>query len=97
MCDAAFAFFALTFGFSRIYLYPRHVLFSVVAYAEKFPFFLCFLGLLAALQVLHIIWFGTIAKMVYSALTSGKVEKDARSDSEEEETAPVEDKNKKKD
>lgn len=48
--------------------------------------------LLYLLQIMHIIWFYMICRMAYKGLTTGKVDKDDRSESSEGD----EDENKKK-
>ncbi len=43
-----------------------------------------FSGLLIVLQILHIFWFYTIAKMIFKLVTTG-IEKDERSDDDDDE------------
>ncbi len=87
--DSLFGVFALTFFVTRLVLYPRYILYSVIV--EGVEHFGCefggcyvFIGLLCALQCLHIFWFYLICKMIYRIATTG-IEKDERSDDEEEE------------
>ena len=47
-----------------------------------FPAYYLFNILLYILQILHIIWFYVIIKIAYKSLTTGKVDKDDRSESE---------------
>jgi ceramide synthetase len=83
-----FVTFTLTFVVTRLVLYPRYILYSVII--EGYAVFGCewggcyvFIGLLVALQCLHIFWFWLVLK-VCMQLFSGKIEKDERSDDEEE-------------
>ena len=82
LCDSFFALFAFTFAYSRLYVFPAYVLYSFFVDTDMYPLLAILLLMLSALQVLHIFWFSTIAKMVYKALVTGKVEKDDRSESE---------------
>jgi ceramide synthetase len=87
--DIIFGIFMVTFFVTRLVIYPRQVLMSL--FIEGIDYFGCnflgcyvFLGLLVALQCLHIFWFYLIARMAYGLLVVGKVEKDVRSDDEGE-------------
>lgn len=87
-CDTLFAMFAVSFFVTRLVLFPRNVLYSVLvegpnALGSDFPGFLVFVGLLLVLQLLHVFWFYLIARMVVKLFTGG-IEKDIRSDDDEE-------------
>jgi ceramide synthetase len=84
--DALFVVFAVVFFLTRIVIYPYRVLYSslfeghvIIGFAN---IYYAYNGLLIALQVLHIIWFYMILRMVYGYLISGTAEKDDRSESE---------------
>ena len=49
-----------------------------------FSSWLAFNTLLYCLQVMHVIWFYMILRVAYRAILNGKVEKDDRSESNEE-------------
>ncbi len=87
-CDTLFAIFALTFLVTRLILYPRYLVYSLVYESPVmlggvWPGYWTFAGLLVVLQCLHVFWFYLILRMVYSLLSTG-IEKDVRSDDEEE-------------
>lgn len=89
MCDILFACFAIIFFVTRLLLYPRYILYSVIVEAPTFfdtnwIGYYVFASLLLILQILHIFWFSTIAIMIYKLLKSGGVEKDERSDDDED-------------
>jgi hypothetical protein len=86
--DCMFGIFALSFFITRLIIYPRYLVYSLLFEA---PIFLgywngyWFLGiLLVILQCLHVFWFYLILRMVYKILIVGEVEKDERSDDEED-------------
>jgi len=88
-CDITFTTFAITFFVTRLMIYPRYVLYATIV--EGVEHFGCefggcyvFIGLLSTLQILHIYWFYLISRMLYRIVTTG-IEKDERSDDEEEE------------
>ena len=87
--DGIFAVFMITFFLTRLVWYPKRVMHSLLT--EGWEIYGCewsgcyfFLGLLGSLQVLHIFWFSLIARMTYRLLIVGEVEKDVRSDDEED-------------
>ena len=87
-CDVFFACFAVTFLVTRLVVYPRYIIFSVFFEAPNhfgvnWAGFWVFSMLLVVLQLLHVCWFYLIAKMIYRLLSTG-IEKDERSDDEEE-------------
>ncbi len=86
--DPLFAVFAVTFFVTRLVFFPKNILYSV--FADGYGTFDCdwfgcstFIGLLFALQFLHVFWFYLIARMVYK-LAMGTMQDDERSDNEEE-------------
>ncbi len=88
MMDILFACFAIIFFVTRLVLYPRYILYSVIVEAPTFfdtnwIGYYVFASLLMILQLLHIFWFSTIATMIYKLVTSG-IEKDERSDDDED-------------
>ena len=87
-CDSIFAAFAVVFLITRLILYPRFIIYSVFFeapnhFGTNWAGFWVFSVLLVILQVLHIFWFYLIAKMLWTLLSTG-VEKDERSDDEED-------------
>ena len=87
--DALFAVFMITFFVTRLVIFPKHVLYSLLT--EGWEIYGCewagcyfFLGLLGSLQCLHVFWFSLIARMTYRLLIVGQVEGDVRSDDEDD-------------
>jgi hypothetical protein len=84
-CDTLFAFFAISFFITRLILYPRYLVYSLLYEAPEimgpWPGYPLFVGLLMVLQGLHIFWFYLILKMIPSLLSTG-IQKDERSDDE---------------
>lgn len=86
--DTLFGAFAITFFVTRLYFYPRMVLYptlfeSVLEFGRNWAGYYVFNGLLLALQALHIFWFYLISRMIYKLIVNGGVEKDERSDDDE--------------
>eukprot|EP01041_Mallomonas_annulata_P001469 gene1469-2828_t len=89
ICDILFAMFAITFFITRLILYPRVILYGIMVVgpsilSPNFPGYVMWLGLLTGLQCLHIFWFYLIARMIIKLFAIGTVEKDIRSDDEDE-------------
>lgn len=89
VCDSLFAVFAVTFFVSRLVVYPRYLVYSQVVEAPAlwggvWPGYWYFAVLLCSLQCLHVFWFYLICRMIRSLLTTG-IEKDTRSDDEDDE------------
>eukprot|EP00286_Rhodomonas_abbreviata_P019320 CAMPEP_0181294894 /NCGR_PEP_ID=MMETSP1101-20121128/3850_1 /TAXON_ID=46948 /ORGANISM="Rhodomonas abbreviata, Strain Caron Lab Isolate" /LENGTH=307 /DNA_ID=CAMNT_0023399595 /DNA_START=315 /DNA_END=1238 /DNA_ORIENTATION=+ len=87
--DILFGVFAVTFFVTRLVLYPRYILYSVIVegvatFGCEFGGCFIFIGLLCALQCLHIFWFYLIMRMVFKLIANGGIEKDERSDDEED-------------
>ena len=85
--DIIFAIFMIVFFISRLIIYPKHIMYSIIT--EGIEYFGCefggcyvWIGLLGALQLLHIFWFYLIARMAYGLIFVGSIEKDVRSDDE---------------
>jgi len=86
-CDGLFAAFALTFFVTRLVLYPRYLVYSLLYEAPAilggtWPGYWVFATLLVVLQLLHVFWFYLIMRMIVGLLSQGNVEKDVRSDDE---------------
>lgn len=85
--DALFVCFAVSFFVTRLVIYPRYLLYSVVIASPQmlgmWPGYWFFAILLCSLQVLHVFWFYLIARMAYRIMLVGEVEKDVRSDDDE--------------
>ena len=93
LTDVIFATVAIIFFITRLVIYPRYIVSSVLFEAPHFfgtdwMGYWIFAGLLITLQCLHVFWFYLIAKMIYKLLTEG-IEKDERSDDEDEEEEPI--------
>ncbi|CAM9605542.1 unnamed protein product, partial [Phaeothamnion confervicola] len=83
--DGVFFLFAATFVMTRLYLYPKYIIYTTsvlllrhIGWCNTIYFYNALLG---GLQLLHIFWAGLIFRMVYLFLVKG-VEKDVRSDTD---------------
>ena len=103
--DFLFVCFSLSFLITRLVIYPRFLLYSVVIESPHilgmWSGYWYFAILLCSLQVLHVFWFYLILKMAYRIMIVGEVEKDVRSEDdelpeEEKETSSVDKKSDKK-
>lgn len=90
VCDVLFGIFAVVFFVTRLIIYPRYMLWSLISEAPIYvpsggtwPGYWVFVGLLGILQLLHISWFYSICVMIHRLVTTG-IEKDVRSDDEDE-------------
>lgn len=88
LTDVFFATFAVIFFITRLIIYPRFIVSSVLFEAPLFfgtdwIGFWIFAGLLIILQCLHVFWFYLIGRMIYRLVTTG-IDKDERSDDEDE-------------
>jgi TLC domain len=85
VCDSLFAVFAVAFFVTRLVIYPRYLVYSLLYEAPEvmgmWGGWWVFAILLSVLQCLHVFWFALIVKMIYRLLTTG-IEKDERSDDE---------------
>jgi ceramide synthetase len=86
-CDILFGIFAISFFITRLILYPRYMVWSLVYEAPLklggyWLGYYAFAGLLILLQILHIFWFYLIVRMIYKLITTG-IDKDVRSDDED--------------
>ncbi|KAM6464529.1 ceramide synthase 4-like [Liasis olivaceus] len=85
-CDTLFITFSVVFLFTHLVIFPYKILYNTCYYfTELFqPFFgyYFFNALLIILQLLDPFWLSFIIRMIYRFLIDGKMEKDARSDSE---------------
>ena len=92
VCDTLFALFAVSFAVTRLILYPRYLLYSLLYEAPAilgiWPGYPVFAVLLLVLQGLHIFWFYLILRMIPSLLSTG-IQKDERSDDEMETVKPT--------
>ncbi|XP_046847204.1 ceramide synthase 6-like [Xenia sp. Carnegie-2017] len=88
-CDVLFALFAIIFCISRLVIYPGWILNTVLFEAREivghFNSWYPFVILLSLLQILHFFWAFFVVRVVYTSIVEGKVDGDARSDSEESE------------
>ena len=92
VCDVMFALFAITFFVTRLVFFPRFVIYDVlfvspITFNNDWFGYWTFAGLLITLECLHIFWFYLVMRMVWRLLTTG-IEKDERSDDEEEVPEP---------
>ena len=102
MTDILFLGFAIVFFLSRLVYFPFYIIHSafttpldIIPHDDGIVTIPVFHGLLLVLQVLHIFWFSLIVKLLVKVMASGKVEKDERSDDEQEIDDCIEEKDKK--
>lgn len=90
LTDCIFGLFVISFAVTRLVLYPQLVYSLIVESPRIFggvwTGYYWYAGLLLGLQGLHVFWFCLILRMIYKLFLSGKVEKDVRSDDDEEVT-----------
>lgn len=84
--DPIFGVFTLVWIVTRLYLYPTRILNSVLYQnsVTKFPSYHALTILLCSLQVMHIIWFWMILRVIHRAIFQGVIEDDRSSYGEEE-------------
>ncbi|KAG1671834.1 Ceramide synthase 5 [Nymphon striatum] len=94
LCNTLFAIFTIVWIISRLGVYPYVILYaSLIEGGEivfegrdyNYPAYWLFNALLCTLQCLHIVWTFFIMRVLISALSVGKVVKDQRSDSSDNE------------
>lgn len=85
--DVLFAIFAISFFVLRLVIYPKLAVYSMIVESKEmlgdWIGYYIISALLSILVCLHVFWFTLICRMIYRLLTSG-IEKDERSDDEEE-------------
>merc|ERR1719383_459209 len=90
LCDILFVIFTLSWAGTRLYVYPfyvvRSVLFECRQVTGSFYSWYGFVVFLLTLQAMHIMWFAMILRVLYTAIATGEVKKDSRSDSEGDST-----------
>ncbi|KAJ7498975.1 longevity-assurance protein [Mycena latifolia] len=105
VCDSLFAWFLVSWFVTRHVLFtlviistytdlPRLVPFEWSPHLGRFlsrEYWIIFCACLTALQILQIIWFGTICRIAWRVVTSGEGASDDRSDEEGEELADKKD------
>ncbi|KAJ3343863.1 hypothetical protein HDU93_005146 [Gonapodya sp. JEL0774] len=92
VADGLFLNFAVTFIYTRVWLYPRYVLTTVWLYGPRtFPdgspaewLFYIVCAALLALLALHIFWAWLILVMIVKAVREGNVEGDVRDEMEDD-------------
>uniref|UniRef100_F7CKQ0 Ceramide synthase 4-like n=1 Tax=Monodelphis domestica TaxID=13616 RepID=F7CKQ0_MONDO len=90
-CDMIFIIFSMTFFITRLIVFPYKVLYSTYysSMVNHEPFFGYYFtnGLLMILQALHVFWSYLILCMLFRYVNCGTMEKDVRSDVEEQDTS----------
>lgn len=90
ICDLFFGLFTLLWLLTRLIIFPFFILKCalfdapqiVSRYGEKPHIYYVLNTMMCTLQILHIIWFYFILKILYGALVKGHVQKDSRSETE---------------
>ena len=84
-CNIIFGFFVITWVITRLYLYPVYILYNALIERTEIlgmvPVYYIFNVFMIALQILHVMWTYFILRVGIRASKSGKIEKDARSES----------------
>jgi ceramide synthetase len=86
--DILFACFAISFFVTRLVIFPRYLVYSLLVEAPRimgmWNGYWIFAFLLIGLQCLHIFWFGLIVRMAIKLFAAGGgIEKDVRSDDDD--------------
>ncbi|KAJ7228716.1 longevity-assurance protein [Mycena pura] len=84
VCDSLFAFFVVSWFITRHVIFIP-ILISVWREVPKLverEYFWLFFGSLTALQIIQLIWFGTICRVVWKVVTTSEGASDVRSDEE---------------
>ncbi|CAH1788305.1 unnamed protein product [Owenia fusiformis] len=96
-CDALFVVFTVMWFITRLCIFPFKLIYTVGIESPMiigmYNAMYLYVFLLMALQVLHVIWFYMICRMVYFYVITGKVQKDDRSSSEGEQSEEEENDN----
>ena len=84
-CNVMFAIFVFTWIYTRLYIYPKYVVYTTVYESAEIvgiaPVYYVMNAFMILLLVLHVIWTFYIIKALKKALKgSGNIEKDERSD-----------------
>eukprot|EP01102_Stenamoeba_stenopodia_P018983 TRINITY_DN7049_c0_g1_i2.p1 TRINITY_DN7049_c0_g1~~TRINITY_DN7049_c0_g1_i2.p1 ORF type:complete len:314 (+),score=32.79 TRINITY_DN7049_c0_g1_i2:125-1066(+) len=85
-----FVLFATSFFICRLILFPYRTIWSIITegpYLVDEPIWIHYytsLPLLGALQVMNVMWFLLILRMIFQGMKKGKMDKDIRSDSDED-------------
>ncbi|XP_067649176.1 ceramide synthase 2-like [Haliotis asinina] len=92
LCEVLFFIFIVIWVYCRLYLYPFRILkttyFEVHDYIAVGTCFWLFNFMLAALQVLHIVWTCFILRVIVIKVTKGSIERDIRSDTSDMDDIP---------
>ena len=85
--DALFTIFAVSFAVTRLYIYPRYLVYSLVyeapAILGMWSGYWLFATMLVGLQCLHVFWFALILKMVWKLVWAGNCGSDVRESDDE--------------
>lgn len=88
ICEIFFAIFSFVWIASRCFVYPLWVLnasaVEIHDYVTTFPAYWFFNGMLFVLQILHFMWTFLILRIFVQIFQTGTVQKDERSDTEDE-------------
>ncbi|XP_023931178.1 ceramide synthase 6 [Lingula anatina] len=88
LCDFLFVGFALVWLITRLIIFPTRIihtfLFESTVIMGWYPSMQVFIAAVVVLQLLHFYWSYLISRVIYNSLALGKVEKDERSESEEQ-------------
>ena len=90
LANYVFIVFAFTFLFTRLYIYPFYLLHTLIVkltwYFKPYPWHYIRSAFVVTLLILHILWSYMILKMVAKIFTKGPIDRDERSDTEDEGT-----------
>ena len=86
--DSTFSVFAVSFAITRLYIYPRYLVYSLLYEAPEimgmWSGYWLFATMLTGLQFLHVFWFILILRMVWKLIFVGECGQDVRESDEED-------------
>jgi hypothetical protein len=80
LADAAFVTFALVFVYTRVYMFPRYIIYASYRFCGlmDYPFVKVTLGCFAGLWILHVYWSFLIFKVFEENIVKGTLRGDVR-------------------
>lgn len=85
LADAAFVTFALVFVYTRVYIFPRYIIYACYRFCGlvDYPFVKATFACFAGLWVLHVYWSFLIFKVFEENIVKGNHRGDVREDKDD--------------